>query len=366
MTFDFFIMRVALVHDLLTQYGGGEKVLKALSEMYPDAPIFTLVYDEKKMGDIFPKERINTSFLQNLPMSADKYRWYLPLMPHATESYDLRDFDLVISSSSAFAKGVISPPQAKHLCYCHTPTRYLWLDSQDYINDLRYNKLVKKAIALLLTRLRLWDVMSVSRVDKFLANSANVKAKIKKYYKRESDVIFPPVEVEKFFFSKKKGDYFLAGGRLVPYKRFDLIVEAFNKLGVPVKIFGEGPELEILRKKAEKNVEILGFVSEEEKVELYSKAKAFVHPQEEDFGIISVEAMASGLPVIAYRSGGVKESLIEGLSGEFFYEQTWESIADKIVNFNADKYSSELIKREAEKFSTEEFKRRIREVVCNI
>lgn len=359
-------MRVALVHDLLTQYGGGEKVLKALSEIYPDAPIFTLVYDEKKLGHVFPKERIKTSFLQSLPMSADKYRWYLALMPHATESYNLRDFDLVISSSSAFAKGVITAPKAKHLCYCHTPTRYLWLDSQDYINDLRYNKLVKKAINLLLTRLRLWDVMSVARVDKFIANSGNVRSKIKKYYKRESDVIFPPVEVEKFFFSQKKDNYFLACGRLVPYKRFDLIVEAFNKLGVPIKIFGEGPELEILRKKAEKNVEFLGFVSEEEKIRLYSKARALIHPQEEDFGITSVEAMASGLPVIAYRAGGIKESLKEGLSGEFFYEQTWESIADKVVNFNADKYSSELIKREAEKFSAEEFKRRISEAVCNI
>ena len=357
-------MKVALVHDMLTQYGGGEKVLKALSEKYPDAPIFTLIYDEKTLGHIFPKERINTSFLQKMPFSKEKYKWYLPLMPHATENLDLNNFDLIISSSSAFAKGVITNPKAIHICYCHTHTRYLWIDSQEYIRNLKYNEFIKKLISLFLTRLRLWDILSVNRVDKFIANSNNVKHRIKKYYGRNSKVIYPPVETNDFFISKEKGNYFLAGGRLVPYKKFDLIVEAFNKLNIPLKIFGVGPEMEKLRRKANENIEFLGFTTEKEKTELYSKAQAFIHPQEEDFGITLVESMASGTPVIAYREGGSKESLAD-IAGEFFHEQTWESIADKIVNFNKNKYNSELIKKEAERFNVQEFKRRMNDFICN-
>ncbi len=358
-------MCVALVHDMLTQYGGGEKVLKALAEKYPDAPIFTLIYDEKKLGHIFPKERINTSFLQKMPMAKEKYKWYLPLMPYAIEHLDLSDFDLIISSSSAFAKGIITNPESVHICYCHTPTRYLWIDSQKYIKNLRYNEAVKKIISLFLTRLRLWDMLSVNRVDKFIANSGNVKSRIKKYYGRDSEVIYPPVETNNFSIAKEKGNYFLAGGRLVPYKKFDLIIKAFNKLDIPLKIFGIGLEMENLMKKANKNIEFLGFITEKEKQKLYSEALAFINPQEEDFGITLVESMASGTPVIAYHRGGSKEALKEHIAGEFFYEQTWESLAEKIVNFDKNKYNSELIKQEAEKFNVEEFKRRIGEAVCN-
>jgi glycosyltransferase involved in cell wall biosynthesis len=358
-------MKIALVHDMLTQYGGGEKVLKALSEKYPNAPIFTLIYDEKKLGHIFPKERIRTSFLQKMPLANERYKWYLPLMPHAIESLDLNGYDLVISSSSAFSKGVITGPTSTHICYCHTPTRYLWIDSQEYIRKLKYNNIIKKIISLFLTRLRLWDSLSVNRVDKFIANSNNVKHRIKKYYGQDSKVIYPPVETNNFMISKEKGDYFLAGGRLVPYKKFDLIIDTFNKLNIPLKIFGVGPEIENLKRKANKNIEFLEFATEKEKISLYSRAQAFIHPQEEDFGITLVEAMASGTPVIAYKAGGSKESLNENISGEFFHEQTWESLADKIINFNKNKYSSELIKQEAERFNVQEFKKRIDNLVCN-
>jgi len=359
-------MRVALVHDMLTQYGGGEKVLRALSDGYPEAPIFTLVFDENNMGDIFPGDRVITSFLQQLPFSDRRYKWYLPLMPHATEGYDLSGFDLVISSSSAFAKGVIAGQDSRHICYCHTPTRYLWADRHDYVNGLNYNKLVSSLICLSLTRLRVWDRLSSAGVDHFIANSKNVKNRIKKYYGRKSYVIYPPVETDKFYISENIGNYFLAGGRMVPYKRFDLIVEAFNKLGIPIKIFGVGPEFSKLKRMASRNVEFLGFVDERDKAELYSNAIAFINPQNEDFGITTVEAMASGTPVIAYNAGGAKESIVSGVSGEFFHEQRWESLADKVLNFNKNNYNRAKIKKLSERFNVENFKQNIKNFIENI
>ncbi len=352
-------MKVALVHDMLTQNGGAEKVFECFTELYPKAPIFTLLYNNKKMKNIFPPEKINTSFLQSCPFAVKKYKWYLPLMPQATESYDLNEFDLILSSSSAFAKGIIAPSNAVHICYCHTPTRYLWINSQNYINDLKYNKLIKKIINLNLTRLRIWDVLAAQRVDKFITNSKNVQKKIKKYYNRNSEIIYPPVETEKFYISEKKENYFLAGGRLVPYKRFDLVIEAFNRLNLPLKIFGSGPEFKTLKKKAKKNIEFLGFISDQDKAKLYSNALAFIHPQEEDFGIMLVEAMASGIPVIAYRGGGALESLLPQTTGEFFNRQTWEDLADKIIHFNPENYNPQTIRQQAEKFSVKNFKKKI-------
>lgn len=359
-------MRVALVHDMLTQYGGAEKVLKVLSEMFPEAPIFTLIYDEEKLGHIFPNHRVKTSFLQKFPFAKEKYKWYLPLMPNATESYNLKGYDLVISSSSAFAKGVITDLKAKHVCYCHTPTRYLWIDSHDYIGDLKYPKFIKNIISLLLTRLRIWDAQSVSRVNIFIANSNNIQQKIKKYYHRGSEVVYPPVESNKIFKTGEKGDFFLAGGRLVPYKRFDLVVKAFNKLDIPIKIFGLGPDLEELKKQASDNIEFLGFVTEEEKRKLYSQARAFIHPQEEDFGITLVEAMSAGLPVIAFSGGGAQETLNSKIAGKFFYEQTWESLVDQIIDFKDENYDREDVIKEANRFSVEEFKNNILKIIDEV
>ncbi|MFH0819777.1 MAG: glycosyltransferase [bacterium] len=356
-------MKVALVHDLLVQYGGAEKVLKVLEEIYPEAPIFTLVFNEEKMGYFFDKKKIKTSFLQNLPFGKSAYRWFLSLMPAATEGYDLRDYDLVISSSSAFAKGAITSEQTLHLCYCHTPTRYLWTDTHQYIEGLSYPGLIKKIIPLTLNKLRVWDYLSAKRPDYFIANSENVRRRIKKFYGRESFVIQPPIEIEKFKISSKLGNYFLTGGRLVPYKRFDLTIEAFNRLGLPLKIFGTGPEEQKLQEMAKTNIEFLGFVSDKNLPELYSQSLAFIHPQVEDFGITAIEAMASGRPIIAYQAGGALESIKNNETGLFFDEQSWEAILDAILRFKPENFNPQAIREHAKNFDKEVFKKRIAEFV---
>lgn len=351
------------MHDHLNQEGGAEKVLKALGEIYPEAPIYTLIYDKNKLSNVFDEKRIKTSFIQNLPFGKRLFRWFLPLMPTATESYNLFDYDVIISSSSAFAKGVITRPETIHICYCHTPTRYLWSYTKNYIEELSYNKLIKKIIPYFLTPLRLWDRLAADRVDYFVANSRIVQRRIKKYYHRESDLIHPPVETSKFKISQELGNYYLIGSRLAPYKRCDLAVQAFNKLGLPLKIFGEGPEMDRLKKMAKGNIEFLGKVSDEKQIELYSRCLAFIHPQEEDFGITAVEAMASGRPVIAYAAGGALETVKEGVTGRFFDEQSWEALADTVIRFKPEEYNPQLIREEAKKYDIEEFKRKIREYV---
>ena len=355
-------MKIALVHDYLIQDGGAEKVLEVLQETWPEAPTFVLFFDPKKMPAFADKD-IRTSFLQKLPLALTKYQWYISLMPTATEHYDLREFDVVISSTSAFAKGVLTRPDAIHICYCHTPTRYLWTDTQSYIKELRVPKFVKAMLPPVLSKLRIWDRQAADRVDYFVANSQTVADRIKKYYRRDSEIIYPPVETTHFHISPKPKQYFLTGGRLVAYKRFDLVIEAFNKTGLPLKIFGNGPVEKDLRKMAKSNIEFVGRVSEKEQRELYANAKAFVHPQEEDFGITPVEAMASGTPVIAYRLGGATETVVEGLSGEFFEEQTVNALVEKLVKFDQSKYDPHKIKAHAEKFSREKFEEKIRKVV---
>lgn len=352
-------MRVALVHDYLAQDGGAERVLKALHEIWPTAPIFVLFHDKEKINYI-PVENINESFLAKLPFNNSAYQWYLQWMPLATESHNLKDFDVVISTASMFAKGVITGPDTLHISYCHTPPRFLWADNYAYISDLRQGRLVKFILPHFIHRLRLWDKMSVDRVDNFVANSRTVQQRINKYYRRESEVIYPPVDTETFTPQTNVGDYFIAGGRLVAYKRFDLIINAFNRLGWPLKIFGTGPELETLRKYAKPNIEWLGHISEEAKAKLLGEARAFIHPQLEDFGITAIEAMASGRPVIAYAGGGATETVIPNETGVFFTKQTWESLLDKLLHFNYENWDSGHIRAHANKFGVEIFKNNIK------
>ncbi len=352
-------MKVALVHDHLVQDGGAEKVLLALQEIFPNAPTFTLLYDPRRVSKAFAGKDIRTSFLQKLPFGLKKYQWFLPLMPAATESHDLSEFDVVISSSSAFAKGVITKPGTLHICYCHTPTRYLWSDTHSYVQELNANRLTKALLPILLNRLRVWDRLSSDRVDHFIANSRTVADRIRKYYARDSEIISPPVETEKFSISKEPGTYFLAGGRLVSYKRFDLIIQAFNRLGLPLKIFGDGPLADEYRKSSRPNISFTGKVTDAEKAELYRGAIAFSHPQEEDFGITALESMAAGRPVIAYAKGGALETVVPGVTGEFFVEQEWEELAATIIRFNASAYDSAAIRGHAEGFDVKIFKRRI-------
>ncbi|HTK60269.1 MAG TPA: glycosyltransferase [Candidatus Baltobacteraceae bacterium] len=352
-------MKIALVHDHLVQDGGAEKVLLALQEVFPGAPTFTLLYDRNRVSREFASRDIRTSFLQGVPFGLKKYQWMLPLMPAATEAHDLSQFDVVISSSSAFAKGVITRPGTVHICYCHTPTRYLWSDTHSYVQELKAPRLLKAGLPFLLNKLRVWDRLSADRVDRFIANSATVAGRIRKYYERPSDIIHPPVETEKFSVSDKPGTYFLAGGRLVSYKRFDLVIQAFNRTGLPLKIFGDGPLAAEYRKSARSNIEFAGKVDDAAKAELYRNAIAFIHPQEEDFGITALESMASGRPVIAYRKGGALETVVEGVTGEFFDDQEWEELATAVIRFDASRYDARAIRAHAEAFDVKAFKRRI-------
>lgn len=358
-------LKIALIHDHLVQDGGAEQVLKALNELYPQASIFTLVLDKKNTNQYFIDKDIKTSFLQKFPGGVKKYQWWLSLMPAAIESHNLTDYDLVISSASSFAKGVITRPEAIHVCYCHTPTRYLWNDSHNYLRELKVNKLIKKTLPLTLKKLRLWDRLAAERVDYFIANSYTVATRIKKYYGRDSLVIYPPVDINKFAISQQPKKYYLAGGRLVPYKRLDLVVKAFSRLEIPLKIFGIGPELRYLKKIAKKNIEFLGKVTDNQRAELYQNCIAYLNPQEEDFGITAIEAMASGRPVIAYRKGGATETVIEGVTGEFFDEQIWEEMADKIIRFK-DNYDPLKIRAHAEKFSVDNFKQQIQNYISQL
>ncbi len=355
-------MKIALVHDYLSQDGGAERVLRAFHELWPDAPIFVL-FNRPGSVEGFLGADIHESFIRFLPFGRTKFQWYLPWMPLATERYNLHDFDVVLSSTSAFAKGVITRPDTVHISYCHTPTRYLWTDTHEYIADLPYNPVVKAVLPRLIHHLRLWDKMSVDRVDFFIANSATVHDRIKKYYRRDSDIIYPPVAFNNFSVAEKIGDYFVSGGRLVPYKKFDLLVRTFNRLGWPLKIFGSGPSLNYLKKIAKPNIEFVGRVTEAQKADLLAHAKAFLNPQVEDFGITMIEAMAAGRPVIAYGVGGATETVIPNKTGVLFAEQKWDSLYQVLRDFDATAWNATEIRTWAERFSVDRFKDRIKKYV---
>lgn len=357
-------MRIALVHDYLSQDGGAERVLKYFHEIWPEAPIFVLFHDQKKIS-YFNSENIRQSFLAKMPFIKLLFQWYLPWMPAATEHHHLRDFDLVLSSTSAFAKGVITAPDALHISYCHTPPRYLWADAHDYLANLKRGYLINALLTNTIHKLRIWDKMSADRVEYFIANSKTVQQRIQKYYRRSSDVIYPPADMNKFYISPKIENYFSAGGRLVPYKRLDLVIKVFNRLKLPLKIFGTGPELPYLKKIAKPNIEFLSRISEAEKARLLSRSLAFIHPQLEDFGITPIEAMASGRPVIAYGVGGATETVIPNETGVFFNEQTWESLLDTIIHFEPLHWDSAKIREHALQFSTDNFKNNIKKYVLD-
>ncbi len=355
-------MKLALVHDHLNQTGGAEKVLEVFQEIWPEAPTYTLLFDPQRVPQ-FAGRDIRPSFLQCMPFARSKFQWYLPLMPTATEHHDLSEYDIVLSSTSAFAKGVITQPKSVHICYCHTPTRYLWSDTHSYVKELRVPKFIKALLPSLLTHLRVWDRHAADRVDHFIANSKTVESRIQKYYGRDSVVIHPPVDTHRFQISEKPKTYFLTGGRLVAYKRFYMVVEACNRTGIKLKIFGTGPVMKELQRVAKGNIEFLGRVSDDQLPELYANAKAFIHPQEEDFGITPVESMATGRPVIAWRRGGATETVRDGVTGELFDEQSWEELADHLIRFDETKYDPNVIRHHAEQFGRERFKNEMRELV---
>jgi len=356
-------MKVALVHDYLVQYGGAERVLEAFAEIFPKAPIYTMVYDEKLMDGAFSDRKIKTSFLQKIPLIGSHHRLFPLLMPMAIEQFNLSEYDIVLSDSNSYAKGAITMPKTLHITYCHTPMRYAWDDCHKYLREFKYSKFTKKLVPFAMNYIRLWDKISADRPDKYIANSNFVSIRIKKYYNKDAFVINPPVSAEKFYVSEKVENYFLMVGRALPYKRFDIVVEAFNRLGLNLKIIGKGPEMDGLKKSAKSNIEFLGYLQDKKIAEYYSKCKAFIFPPEEDFGITPLEAMASGRPVIAFRGGGALESVIENETGIFFDEQTPEAIITAIKNFDSEKFNSQEIRNHALKFDKEIFKEKIKKFV---
>ncbi|MFC1687807.1 glycosyltransferase [Patescibacteria group bacterium] len=352
-------MRVALIHDHLNQLGGGELVLKAFTEIFPDAPIYTLIYDEKATNGIFKKTIVRESFIARLPFARQKFRWYLPFMVSATEGYDLSSYDVVLSDSSGLAKGVITNPRTLHIDYCHTPTRYLWSDHNIVIDRLERIGIIRRLSQGYKSYLRLWDRLATDRVDHFIANSHFVAERIKKYYRRESHVIYPPVDISQYSMTPDHDNYFLIISRLRPYKRVDIAVKAFNKLNLPLKIIGTGEEENELKKMAKSNIEFLGYVDDDTKRRYLMNCKALLHPQEEDFGITPIEAMACGKPVIAYKAGGAIETVLDGETGILFEEQSWEALADVIIRLRDKTFDPQVIRDHAEKFNMKRFKEEI-------
>lgn len=348
-------MKVAIIHDWLTNMGGAERVILALHEIFPDAPVFTMVHNPDKLPPEFANIDIRTSCIQRLPGAKTKYQTYLPLMPVAAEQFDLSEYDVVISSSHACAKGVITRPETLHICYCYTPMRYAWFLYHEYMQLERVSRIKRFFIPFLMNYLRMWDRLAADRVDDFIAISTGVGHRIKKYYRRESNIIFPPVDTGYYKPSDTVEDYYLVVSRLVAYKRVDLAVEAFNRLGLPLVVVGDGPEMDKLRRMAKSNVRIMGRLSDDETRKYYAQCKAFIFPGEEDFGITPVEAQAAGRPVIAYGAGGTLDTVKKGVTGEFFYPQTADALAAAVKAFDAGKYDPQVIRKHAEGFDTRKF-----------
>lgn len=341
---------IALVADWLTSPGGAEQVIHTWHTSWPTAPIYTTIHDPSRLPE-FNQAKIHTTYLQRLPFSRKKHPYYLPLMPTAIESLDLRGYDIVLSSSHSCAKGIITKPETLHISYCHTPPRYIWEPAVD--NRLtKYRWPISTYTTRLLTHLRTWDRLAADRVDYFLANSKYIATRIQKYYRRKATVIYPPVQTERFTPTEKFSDYYLAIGRLIPYKRFDLSIKACTALDLPLKVVGTGPELRHLQSIAGPKVEFLGHVPSSELPALYSHARAVLNPQLEDFGITAIEAQAAGRPVIAYGQGGACETVINEKTGLFFKEQTVDSLAQTLRNFDPYRFNPTEIHNHAQQFST--------------
>jgi O-antigen biosynthesis alpha-1,3-mannosyltransferase len=358
--------RIAIVHDWLPLYGGAERVLEQILLIFPQADIFSMI-DAIPPGErgFLQNKPVKTSFVQELWGGKTRYRSYFPLMPLAVEQFDLSAYDLVISSSYSFAKGVLTGPDQRHLCYCHSPIRYAWDMQHQYLEQAGLTKGLKSWIVrCLLHYIRLWDYRTASGVDAFAANSAYIARRIMKVYRREAEVIFPPVAVENFQLEEEKEDFYLTASRMVPYKKIDLIAEAFGRM--PEKkliVIGDGPEMDRVRAKAGPNVELLGYRDNAALRSHLQRAKAFVFMAEEDFGIVPVEAQACGTPVIAFGRGGVAETVIPGETGVLFNEQSAGSLVDAVRRFETGTFSPRAIRQQAEKFGADVFRKNFADFV---
>ncbi len=357
-------MRVAFIHDWLTGMRGGEKVLEELLNLFPNSEIFTLLHLKGMVSKKIEEKEIHTSFIQKLPFKSKVYRHYLPLFPAAVESFNLKGFDLVFSSSHCVAKGAIPHPGTPHICYCHTPMRYAWDLFEDYFGNKR--GLHRMLIQMIMAKLRTWDTVSSQRVDIFIANSHLVKERIWRYYRREATVVYPPINTDFFKCDKRDGEFFLMVSPHVPYKRIDIAINAFSKLkDEKLIIVGKGPLFKRAKKYSPQNVEFVQQVGDEDLRRLYSRAKALIHTAKEDFGMVMAEAQSCGIPVIAYGEGGSKD-IVRRKTGILFKEQKEEALIEAVEDFKEEDYDPELVRKNALRFSKREFRGKISDLVEKI
>lgn len=363
-------LKVAIVHDWFTVDGGAEKVCREIINMYPSADIFSLIdfLSDTDRATILNGKKSNTSIIQKFPFAKKYYRYYLPWFPYAIEQIDLTHYDLIISSSYAVAKGVLTHSNQIHVCYCHSPMRYLWDLYFSYIPKTKWSNFpLAYFMRHYISKLRQWDVISSNRVDTFVANSENIAKRIKKVYRRDSIVVYPPLFTDKFKLVTQKEDYYVSASRLVPYKKVELAIQAFKKLpNKRLKVIGDGPELVKLKQlaKGSKNIEILGYLEQADFSRVLGNAKAFINSSYEDFGIAPVEAQACGTPVIAYAKGGVLETTLENKTAIYFYEQTPEAIIKAIDQFEqTNLWAPEAIHKYATSFNNERFAREFTKVI---
>jgi glycosyltransferase involved in cell wall biosynthesis len=361
-------MKKALIHDWFSVYAGAEKCVESFTNIWDDFEVYSLVdfLNDKDRKIILKGKKANTSFIQNLPKAKDKYRNYLPFFPIAIEQFDLSEYDVILSSSHAVAKGVLTHSNQLHISYVHTPIRYAWDLYHQYLKESGLDKGFKgKLVKYFLHKIRIWDMSTINRVDHYIANSYYIARRIKKVYGKDSTVIYPPVDVNKFELYEQKEDFYMTASRMVPYKKIDLIVETFSKTDKKLIVIGTGPDMEKIKAKAGKNIELMGYQSDEVMIKMMQKAKAFVFAAEEDFGITPVEAQACGTPVICLGKGGTKETVIDMKTGVHFMEQSVEALFEAIDKFekNSDSFEPQKIRENALRFSKERFEKEIKEFV---
>jgi glycosyltransferase involved in cell wall biosynthesis len=357
--------RLALAHDHLFQLGGAEQVLRELIRLYPSAPLYTLVCGRKAKYFLAPKE-LHTSYLQNIPGGIRFFKWFLPAMPDAWKHFDFSSYNVVITSSSGFVKNINVPKETIHISYCHSPARYLWGDSEAYLDSVHIPWPIKQYLASIIHEFRATDYAAAQRVNHFIANSHHIASCIRTFYGRESEVIYPPIDTKQFHVDAHRGDYYLIVSRLRPYKRVDLAIEAFNNLRLPLVIIGKGEEYRRLKAMSKNTIHFLGDVSDAQRNIFLARCKAFIYPQEEDFGITAIEAMASGRPIIAYRAGGALETVVPGVSGVFFDEQSWESLAYTVLRHEYEDLDPTIIRMQSLRFDTMVFRERIQHFLKSI
>ncbi|MCD8213654.1 MAG: glycosyltransferase family 4 protein [Campylobacter sp.] len=361
-------MKKALVHDWFSVCAGAEKCVESFTNIWDDFEIFSLIdfLSDKDRDNVLKGKRAHTSFIQNLPMSKEKYRNYLPLFPFAIEQFDLSEFDLILSSSHAVAKGVLVHSNQLHISYVHTPIRYAWDLYHQYLKESELDRGLKGKLAkYFLHKIRIWDMSTINRVDCYIANSHYIARRIKKIYNKDSEVIYPPVDVGKFELKEKKEDFYMTASRMVPYKKIDLVVEAFSKTDKKLVVIGDGTDMNKIKSKASKNIEILGYQDDKTMIDMMQRATAFVFAAEEDFGIVPVEAQACGTPVICLSKGGTKETVIDMVTGIHFAEQNLSGLLNAINKFekNIDIFEPANIRKNALKFSKERFETEIKNFI---